>query len=392
VRIVAGVAKPSSPPAPGRGATAADAVRTVFGARRPFALVLLLVTLFGLLASCGGGQAATSAAIAPSTTTPTALVSIGEGVQGPAGLQATAYAKGLANAAGFAFDATGQLWVATAASEDKGTDAVFLVKRAGAEPLKVITDIQTPMGLLWVGDTLYVASIGRVDAFRGFDGTAFADVHEVLALPDGVGMSNGMVLSPEGRILLGISAPCDSCTPTSEYSASIVSFKPDGTDLKVEASGIRAPIGLAYYPGTSDLFVTMNQRDDLGDATPGDWLSIVTSGQNWGFPGCYGQSGDACASKPKPLAELDEHAALSGIAIVTGQLGPTVGTSAVVAEWAKGNVQRVVLAPQGATYTAAVEPFLTGIEKPVAVSLAPDGSLFVGDWATGTIYRIAKAA
>jgi glucose/arabinose dehydrogenase len=357
------------------------------------AVLLPVLVATGLLASaCGGGQAATSAALAPATTVPAALVAIGEGVQGPAGLTATAYAKGLANAAGFAFDRAGQLWVATAASEDKGTDGVFVVKGAGATPLQVISDIQTPMGLLWVGDTLYVASIGRVDAFSGFNGTEFADVHQVLELPEGVGMSNGMVLAADGRVLLGISAPCDSCTPTSAYSASIVSFEPDGSDLKVDTSGIRAPIGLAYYPGTSDLFVTMNQRDDLGDATPGDWLSIVTKGQDWGFPACYGQSTDACASKPQPLAELDEHAALSGIAIVTGQLGPTVGTSAIVAEWAKGKVQRVALQKQGTTYTAAVEPFLTGIEKPVAVQLAPDGSLLVGDWATGTIYRIAKAA
>ncbi len=353
-------------------------------------VLLPLVVAVGLLASaCGGGKGATSAAIAPGTTVAAALVSIGEGVQGPAGLKATAYAKGLTNAAGFAFDAAGQLWVATAASEDKGTDAVYVVTSAGATPQQVITDIQTPMGLLWIGDTLYVASIGRVDAFSGFDGTAFADVHQVLALPDGVGMSNGMVLAADGRILLGISAPCDSCTPTSEYSASIVSFEPDGTDLRVDASGIRAPIGLAHYPGTSDLFVTMNQRDDLGDATPGDWLSVVSRGQNWGFPACYGQRADPCASTPQPLAELDDHAALSGIAIVTGQLGPTVGTSAIVAEWAKGKVQRVALQKQGSTYTAAVEPFLTGIEKPVAVQLAPDGAVLVGDWATGTIYRIA---
>jgi len=349
------------------------------------ATVLALVTT-----ACGGGQGATSAAIAPQTT-PSTLVSIGEGVQGPAGLAATAYAKGLANAAGFAFDRAGQLWVATAASPNKGTDGVFLVKAAGATPLEIITDIQTPMGLLWIGDTLYVASIGRVDAFSGFNGTAFATTKEVVALLDGVGMGSGLLLAADGRILLGLSAPCDSCTPSSQYSASIVSFKADGSDLKVDASGIRAPIGLAYYPGTTDLFVTMNQRDDLGDATPGDWLGLVTNGQNWGFPACYGQASAECATKPKPVAALDPHAAVSGLAIVTGQLGPNVGTGAAVAEWAKGKVQLVALQKQGSAYTAAVEPFLTGIQKPVAVQLAPDGALVVGDWATGTIFRITKA-
>src|SRR5205823_9616491 len=121
-------------------------------------------------------------------------------------------------------------------------------------------------------------STERVDAYEGFHGTAFAAHHNVLALPTGVRELNGLALSPDGRMQLGISAPCDHCTPTSEFSATVVSFLPDGTDLRVVAKGIRAPIGLTYFPGTSDLFVTMNQRDDLGDATPGDVLSVVQQG------------------------------------------------------------------------------------------------------------------
>jgi hypothetical protein len=27
----------------------------------------------------------------------------------------------------------------------------------------------------------------------------------------------------------------------------------------------------------------MNQRDDLGDATPGDWLALVGDGEDWAF-------------------------------------------------------------------------------------------------------------
>src|SRR5258706_307199 len=129
----------------------------------------------------------------------------------------------------------------------------------------------------------------------------------------------GRALAPDGRLQLGISAPCDHCTPTLDQSAAIVSFQPDGTDLRVDAKGIRAPIGLAYFPGTSDLFVTMNQRDDLGDNTPGDWLAVVQAGQSWGFPDCYGQGGAACTGVPPPVAVLDKHAAVDGIAIVTDQ-------------------------------------------------------------------------
>ena len=87
-----------------------------------------------------------------------------------------------------------------------------------------------------------------------------------------------------------------------------MSFLPDGSDLRVEASGIRAPVGLTTDPASGDVLVTMNQRDDLGDATPGDWLAVVRSGQDWGFPDCYGQGGVAWAA-PRARRRARSHAA-----------------------------------------------------------------------------------
>lgn len=309
---------------------------------------------------------------------------------GPAGLQATVYAQGMPHVAALAFDPQGRLWIATAAYSDDNTDAIYVVAQPGGTPIKVVTGIHTPLGLLWYQDSLYVTSKERVDSYSGFDGTRFAGDRTIVTLPEGVGEVNGIVLSPDGRMVVGISAPCDHCTPALEDSAAVVSFEPDGSDLRVEASGIRAPIGLAYYPGTSDLFVTMNQRDDLGGATPGDWLAVVRQGDAWGFPNCYGQGGAVCQGVPAPIAVLDKHAAVSGVAIVTGQFGSAVGNAAIVAEWSLGKVQVVRLDKAGSAYKGSVEPFLTGIENPVPVLLTPDGAVLVGDWTTGTIYKITK--
>ena len=141
---------------------------------------------------------------------------------------------------------------------------------------------------------------------------------------------------------------------------------------------------------SGDLFVTMNQRDDLGEATPGDWLAVVRGGQTWGFPGCYGQGGPACTGVPGPLAVLDRHAAVSGVAIVSSQLGAAAGTSAVVAEWATGKVVQVELRRAGTGWQGTTRTLLTGITKPVPLLAAPD-AVFVGDWGTGMIYRISNA-
>jgi glucose/arabinose dehydrogenase len=324
----------------------------------------LLVALFG--AGCGSVRGASGP-----------LVPIGGGLKGQRGLKATVYASGLRNASAFAFDRRGRLWVATSGFQDHRRDGVYLVKGAGARPVKVIEGLEGPLGLAWYRDRLYVASIGRVGAFGGLRGTRFATQTRILDGPVAGGENNNLVLSPGGRLLMGVSASCDHCKPKSKWSAAIVSFRPDGSGLRVYTSGVRAGYGLAYRPGTGDLLVSMNQRDDLGARTPGDWLAAVRQGQHWGFPGCYGQGGPACAGVSQPIAVLDKHAAAGGVAIW--------GNAAIVAEWQAGKVQRVSLEKSG-----SVAPFLAGVKNPLPVATKPGGSVLVGDWTSGTVYRIAE--
>jgi glucose/arabinose dehydrogenase len=348
----------------------------MFRSNRFIALVAIIACAALLLAGCGSSSSAKP-------------VSIGAGLSGPKELRATVYATGLNHAAAFAFDAEGRLWVATADYSDAGKDAVYLVAKRGAPPVKVISGLHTPLGLLWYRGALYVGSTGRVDVFSGLHGTTFATRRRILKLPAKVGESNNIVVTADGRMLMGISAPCDHCTPKSKFSAAIISFRPDGRDLRVFASGIRAPVGVAYYPGTSDLFVTMNQRDDLGTSTPGDWLAVVKDGDNWKFPACYGQRTTACTGVPQPVAVLDKHAAAAGVVIVTGRLGASVGTAALVAEWSKGEVLRVALEKSGSTYHTEVTTLLEGVANPVAEIMTKKNSLLVGDWTSGRIYEVS---
>jgi glucose/arabinose dehydrogenase len=334
------------------------------------------------LAGCGG--AAANGGHASSTS----LVSIGAGLHGPAGLRASVYAKGPPTTAAFAFDAQGRLWLTAAGLEAHRHDGVYVIAKQGARPIEVVSGLDDPLGLAWYGGRLYVASVGRVDAYGGFDGQHFTQHRRILDGPVAGGENNLLVMSPDGRFLMGVTATCDHCTPSSRYSGSIVSFRPDGSGLRLYASRIRAPFGLAYMPGSSDLFVSMNQQDDLGKRTPGDWLTLVREGEDWRFPGCYGQGGSSCAGVPTPTAVLDPHAAVGGVAIATGQLGARVGTAAIVPEWQLGKVQRVALHRTASGYAGSVTPLLTGVKNPLAVTLAPDGSLLVGDWASGTIYRL----
>jgi glucose/arabinose dehydrogenase len=348
-----------------------------------------MLVLAGCSPRAGTGSVgpASPASVDPSAITVAGLVDIGAGLQGPAGLAASVVATGLPNVASLAIDAAGRIWAGTAAFDDTGTDAIYVIA-AGSVPVKVLGGLHTVLGLVWVGNTLYVAAKESVTAWTGFDGATFAAHRTVVAFATGVGEVNEIALGPDGRLVVGISAPCNACVTTDPDSAAVLSFLPDGSDLRVVASGIRAPVGLAFRSDTGDLLVTMNQRDDLGDATPGDWLAVVERGQDWGFPDCYGQLATACAGARIPAAVLDSHAAASGVAIVSDALG-TTGTSAIVAEWANGIVLRVALSGSGSATTGTATPFLVGLANPVPVLADGAGGVLIGDWATGTVVRVA---
>ena len=127
-----------------------------------------------LLAGC----TTAAAGVSPTPSAGTGLVDIGAGLTGPAGLTATVVATGLAHVSAFAFDADGRLWAATAGYGDDGSDAVYLVASEGAPPVKVIAGLHTPLGLVWSDGTLYVASSGRVDAYRDLAGSTFSTQHD----------------------------------------------------------------------------------------------------------------------------------------------------------------------------------------------------------------------
>ena len=94
-----------------------------------------------------------------------------------------------------------------------------------------------------------------------------------------------------------------------------------------------------------------------------------------------------CTGVPQPVAVLDKHAAAAGIAIVTGQLGSTVGTAALVAEWAKGTVLKVSLGDDGTDARGKATVLFTGVTNPVALTLTKGGSLLGGRLGLGPDLR-----
>ena len=61
-----------------------------------------------------------------------------------------------------------------------------------------------------------------------------------------------------------------------------------GQGLKIFASGIRNPVGLAVQPATGELWCSTNERDGLGDDLVPDYITHVQEeGHYYGWPWYY---------------------------------------------------------------------------------------------------------
>ncbi|CAF3527155.1 unnamed protein product [Rotaria sp. Silwood1] len=61
----------------------------------------------------------------------------------------------------------------------------------------------------------------------------------------------------------------------------------DGTNQKTFAHGLRNPVGLAFHPITKDLYVTCQERDELGDDLVPDFFTRIEQNDFYGWPYAY---------------------------------------------------------------------------------------------------------
>ena len=296
--------------------------------------------------------------------------------------------------------------VSTAAS-----DGVWMVPRRGAKPRQVVRGLFSALGLTWHRGELYVSHVvpystfaaahtGRVVAYSGFDGRRFRRRRVVVdGLPTGQHRVDSIVAGPGGRMYLGVGSQDDNARSSRPLSAAVVSFRPRGGGLRVEARGLRNPYGLAVAPGGKGLLVSEHGRDDLGLCRPPEEVNLLDPrgpARWYGFPECWDQGGPPCRGAVAPLARLAPHSAPGAIA-VAGRFGRW-GPSAFVTRFGSsfdenptgGDVVRVSLARLGRRRRAPVERFATGFgrQEPLGVALGPDGSLYVSLWTSGRILRL----
>ncbi|MBS94373.1 MAG: sorbosone dehydrogenase [Chromatiales bacterium] len=285
--------------------------------------------------------------------------------------------------------------------------------RVLAEKLSMPTGIAYQNGDLYVAETTRVLRYADIEANLDNPGEP-----EVIADDIPGAKLHGwkyIDFGPDGLLYVTVGAPCNVCNEPG--TSLILRMQPDGSGREVYARGIRNSVGFDWHPDTGTLWFTENGRDGMGDEVPKDELnSAPEKGLHFGFPFCHATNVaepsaelaalGSCAASRAPALELGPHVAPLGIVFYTGDMFPEeYRNQAFIAEHGSWNRSerigyRVSLARFADPETAvSYETFAEGwlqdgeiLGRPVAVTVAPDGSLLVSDDRRGVIYRISYQA
>ena len=101
--------------------------------------------------------------------------------------------------------------------------------------------------------------------------------------------TRNVIFNPAGTKMYVTVGSSTNATPESdERRAAINEYDPMAAAHRVFASGLRNPVGLAYYPGTTTLWTAVNERDHLGDDLVPDLHHVgCASGGFYGWPYSY---------------------------------------------------------------------------------------------------------
>ncbi len=288
-----------------------------------------------------------------------------------------------------------------------------------------LENLMSPFGMALVGDTLYVANADAVVAFPYEAGQTqiTAAPRKIVDLPAQRNhhWTKSLVASADGsRLYVGVGSNSnvgENGLAEEEGRASIWEIDPATGTHRIYASGLRNPVGLAWQPDSGKLWVSVNERDELGNDLVPDYMTSVTPGAFYGWPwSYYGQTVDTrvepanpamVARALRPDYALGAHTASLGLTFGEGGLFPAqFRGGAFVGQHGSWNRKprngyRVIFVPfSGGVPSGPPQDILTGfvndqdqaMGRPVGVQFDRLGALLVADDVGNVIWRVSPGA
>lgn len=351
----------------------------------------------------------------------------------PAGFKVELYASGLENPRELRTAPNGDIFLA---ESDPGIIKVFrgMTNDGRAERSEnFATGLKKPFGIAFYpsGPNPQWVYIGNTDSvvrfpYKNGDLKATGSPQKIADLPGGGRLRGGghwtrdIAFSSDGKkmyVSVGSHSNVDDTdnNPVEFERADVLEFNPDGSGRRVFASGIRNCVGIAVNPKTGEPWCSVNERDDIGDELPPEYITHVQDGGFYGWPWYYigGHQDPRHKGKHPELKDkvivpdvlVQPHNASLEMLFYDGKQFPAQYEGDIFAaehgSWNKKTrtgyeVIRVPLHQTGHA-SGEYEDFLTGFVtpdgdvwgRPVGVAVAPDGSLLVSDDGSQSIWRVS---
>ena len=285
--------------------------------------------------------------------------------------------------------------------------------------------LNAPIGMALIGDAFYVADSDALLRFPYRTGVTEirSEPIKVTSLPAGTinhHWTKSLIASPDGRKLyVGVgsnSNVAENGLEAEHERAAVWEIDAMSGEHRVFASGLRNPVGLAWEPDSGALWVAVNERDELGDHVPPDYMTAVREGAFYGWPFSYygqhmddrvkPQNPDLVAQAIAPDYALGAHTASLGLCWSMGSRLPQFQHGMFIGQ--HGSWNRKTYSGYKVVFVAFEHGQPTGVPvevlggfldahhrargRPVGVAMDMQGALLVADDVGNTVWRVSRAA
>ena len=285
-----------------------------------------------------------------------------------------------------------------------------------------LENLRQPFGMALIGDQLYVANTDSVVRFpyNVGDKKITDKGTKLVDLPVGHHWTRNILPSPDqSKLYITVGSGSnigEKGMDIEKDRATIWELDLATGKHRIFASGLRNANGMAFEPSTGALWTVVNERDEIGDDLPPDYMTSVRDGGFYGWPYSYWgkhvdervqpQRPDLVATSITPDYALGGHTASLGLAFYDGKALPQSYSGGMFigqhGSWNRSDLSgyKVIFVPfrDGKPSGAPVEVlagFLSedhdkAYGRPVGVTVTREGTLLVADDVGNTIWHVTS--
>ena len=289
----------------------------------------------------------------------------------------------------------------------------------------LVSGLHSPFGVALANGRLFIANTDAIVSVPYKDGdTEIKQTPEKLVdLPGGAlnhHWTKDLAVSKDGAKLYATSGSnsnvAENGMEAEKDRAAVLEVDIALKKVRTFATGLRNPNGATFNPTTGELWVVVNERDEIGSDLVPDYMTSVKDGGFYGWPySYYGQIVDERVKPPrpdlvakaiKPDYALGAHTASLGLIFNGGKLfGDKYAGGAFVGQHGSWNREppsgyKVVFVPfKDGKPSGAPEDVLTDFlnkdgeaqGRPVGVAIDAKGGLLVADDVGNKVWRVTPA-